>query len=130
MSEIWSDKDASPLEALFEARNKIQALEEIEIQQGVRILALTIENLGIIEDADRMLGGHYSRLSDAIHAIEDFASNCVDLSFTPPSGILQELLRDAIDYGESGELSRLLRAAMEAAWWGADGTLEDMPWSS
>ena len=112
MAELWREESATPTDALFEARDRIEALEEIKLTQGSRLIGLAVENVLLTQHADKEMGGRYGRLSDAIHAIEHFSWLSREAGVRVRPEILTPLLQDAIDYSEAGRLSPLLAWAL------------------
>ncbi len=112
MTGLWHEESATPTEVLFEARDRIEELEEIKLTQGSHLIRLTFENILLTEHADKEMGGRYGRLSDAIHAIEHFSWRCGRSGGRVMPEILVPLLQDAIDYADAGHLGMLLAWAL------------------
>lgn len=112
---FWTNEATGATEALFEARDQIDALQETKLRQAGQLLALTIENAMLVEDPELEVSRRYSRLEEAIYAIENFTFNCQQRGSRVMPMILGPLLLEAMEYGTSGRRGSLICWAISDA---------------
>lgn len=113
---IWRDENENAADALFEARDRIDELEQIKLTQGARLIQLAVENCAWRDSAEGVIAERYRRTSDVLHAIEHFTFTCRARNTRIIPQIAEGLMRDAIEYGEGRALSPLLAWAMRDAY--------------